>query len=349
MIPAYRSGCGSSRGPTTRKASWRPGFTLIEVLVAVSVIGLLVGLLLPAVQSAREASRRLQCTNNLRQIGIALHNYESAYGCFPPTIQFEGTVYSHRFSPLARMLSQLDRPVLFNATNFQLAPIFWDGRIANRTVMVTSIDLFLCPSDRESTPTGYGRNSYRFSAGSIEDFGLVPAEWQAGCGAFPTQLQPPRAADFRDGLSRTAGISERLQGDWDPDSFKRGGDYRMGSIGYYGWPRGDAALAYCSSLSGAPHESRGGESWLFTGYHFTSYNHCSVPNSDGLSCSFDDYSLDELNRGTHSGSFPATSNHPGGVNVVLMDGTVRFISETVALPIWRGLATRAGREAASLD
>lgn len=329
------------------------GFTLIELLVTVSIIGILVGLLLPAVQAAREAARRAQCVNNLKQIGLALHHYESAQGCFPPTVQLQGVTYSHHYSPLARMLAQLEQPALFHATNFQLTALFLDGLVGNRTVMLTSVANFLCPSDPPPPVAGYGRVNYRFCTGanaSFGAFGIDLPEREPLWGAFSAQFMPVRPADFRDGLSQTAGGSERLQGDWTSGTFKRGGDYRLGTLGYANFPDGpDAAGAYCAALPGDPHDSRGGESWFLTGGHFTAYDHVATPNRSEHACSFDDYGDAVYLRSYHSGSFPATSSHRGGVNVLMMDGHVRFVRDSIALPTWRALATRSGGEVVAVD
>jgi prepilin-type N-terminal cleavage/methylation domain-containing protein/prepilin-type processing-associated H-X9-DG protein len=337
------------------------GFTLIELLVAVAIIGILVGMVLPAVQAAREAARRATCVNRLKQIGIALHHYESQVGSFPPMHLLHdsaGTIrptYSRLHSPLARLLSQLDQPVLFHSINFHFETIFADDQLYNQTVYMTRVREFLCPSDELQAVEGMGRVGYRFSTGLLTSIAWVPyrnQEIQRTLGGMFPSIQAIRAAEVRDGLSFTTGASERLQGDWIRGVFFEGGDYLMGR--YDAQYRGpDEALAYCAVLDPAtsPVSSRGGESWYYSGLHNTAYNHCATPNARRASCSYDFYSQtdDLLGGGLRSGSFPATSAHPGGVNVLMMDGAVRFVRDGVAQPVWRALGTRSGGEVVSLE
>ncbi len=340
-----RLGRGVCRSP-------RRAFTLIELLVTISIIGILIGLLIPAVQSAREAARRIQCVNNLKQIGIALHGYATAVGCFPPVILETNPGHFDRYSPSARSLAFLDQPALYNAVNFQQwASLGW-GPATNSTVMLSTVAVFLCPSDQSSPVPGYGRNNYDLTSGA-EPWGLFEPGELSIAGPFSTSYHAFTPAEIRDGLSNTAGASERLQGDWTKDTFKRGGDYVMGALGYNfeGGFTADQAIQYCATLSplNAPVESRGGESWFLSGYHFTGYNHVTTPNRWDLMCSLDFNNLDLHTRTLHHGSFPATSRHPGGINVLMMDGNVRFVRDGVDLSIWRGAATVAGGEVGNLD
>lgn len=333
----------------------RRGYTLIELLVSVFIIGILLALTLPAVQSARESARRMQCVNNLKQIGLGLHNYESIHGCFPPLLQ-SGDIHSttplvisggRRYGPLARMLPQLEQPALYNAINFELAAIYLEGLAANHTVMVIDIEGFICPSDDLPAVDGYGRSNYRFCSGPFSFFSPSPPEPESHLGAFASWGRSSRPADFADGLSNTVGVSERQQGDWTKEDFKRGGDYLLADFDNgYDYRGPDETLAICASLtpSTTPHESRGGEFWLLTGYHSTTYNHCATPNRWDLSCTFDSYVNEIVSRTNHLGSFPATSSHPEGVNALMMDGNVRFVKNPVELTIWRALSTRAGGE-----
>jgi prepilin-type N-terminal cleavage/methylation domain-containing protein/prepilin-type processing-associated H-X9-DG protein len=334
----------------------RSGFTLIETLVSIFIVALLLTLLLPAVQSARETARRIQCVNNLKQLGIALHSYSSVYVCFPPTWQTSSPqpgdpLYynlAHRYSPLARMLPQLDLAVLYNSTNFQPPAIFGVGLESNQTIMKTVQNVFLCPSDVWPDVLGYGRVNYRFCTGFFADMDATPPEPASLLGAFGQWQRSTTPADFGDGLCSTVGVSERLQGDWTKSDFKAGGDYYLGNLGYtYMSP--DATVLYCDSLASlnAPYESRGGESWFLTGYHFTNYNHCATPNWRGGACSFDNYAGSIVDRTSHAGSFPATSYHRGGVNTLMMDGNVHFTTDSIDLHIWRALSSRSGGEVIS--
>ncbi|WP_158633362.1 DUF1559 domain-containing protein [Tautonia sociabilis] len=338
----------------------RRGVTLIELLVVMAVIGILIGLLLPAVQSAREAARRAQCANNLKQIGLALHAYEAASGRFPATHHDEVPEGQHRpgfihqFSPLAMILPHLDQVALYDLVNLSLAPAFPLGLSANATAMLTSVGTFLCPSDGESPVQGYGRNSYRMNQGHQAAPRIEPAD-----GSTPRPLTPPfmafvarSAAGFRDGLSHTVGASERLQGDWTRGPFRRGGDYPLGrDLNTVSYPSIDAVAAACEALDRGrvPVESRGGESWLISGFHFTTFNVCSGPNG-GRDCSFREDTTQFTQRALlQFGCFSASSAHPGGVHAMLMDGRVRFVTDSIALETWRSLATIDGGEVVDLE
>ncbi len=337
----------------SKRGRGRGGFTLIEILVVVSIIGILAGLLIPAVQAAREAARRLQCTNQMKQIGLALHNYEATHRYFPGVWTHggppepDGVILSrHETSVLSRILSELEQPALHNSINFAL---FTDDAYqlqANLTAMTTTVSLFLCPSDGASGVDGYGRNNYRFSLGPTPNDSPLPAD---GDGPFSAHVffGP---ADFRDGLSNTIGASERLQGGWSAGRFKRGGDYRLSPVYVLDLPvaeseQADWAISYCAAMpDSAAIETRAGESWFPSGFHFTSYSHCATPNPATPDCALDPFRESFHSRLRHVGVFSASSHHPGGVNTLRMDGSVHFVKNGISLATWRGLSTRSGGE-----
>ena len=162
------------------------------------------------------------------------------------------------------------------------------------------------------------------------------------------------AAAFTDGLSATVGASERLEGNWTKGPFKLGGDYLYLTTAI---PPGiapalrdaDQAIRFCSALSlSLPQESRGGECWLLSGLHFTNYNHCASPNMKIPDCALNTASTETLHSRTiEQGIFKASSYHPGGVNAMLMDGSVRFFTDGIDLRVWRAVSTRSGLEAVS--
>ncbi len=335
-------------GPLGRRAS--EGFTLLELLVVCLVIGVLTTLILPAVQGAREAARRVQCANHLKQIGLGLSQYASKHGCFPGYItetvrsdwssRIPGTRYlAHTYSPLSRMLAELDQVPLSNSINFTREPSASVSLLANTTAMQTTLEVTLCPSDPPGPVPGYGRANYRFNGGKTP--------WHRENGPFISD-RFHRPSDFRDGLSNTVGASERTQGDWTKVRFRLPGDYLLTDLRDSEPMTEEETLARCRSWPvGAHHESRGGESWFLSGNHFTGYNHTDTPNPHFPDCSFDPYSGGLYSRSTIVGVFPARSRHPGGVHALAMDGSVRFVRDGIDLLVWQALATISGGEIAS--
>lgn len=340
----------------------RGGYTLVELLVSVFVIAILASLLLPAIQSAREGARRASCINNLKQIGIGVQAYATHNGCFPPSMLFSDLpnarpgelMVGNCFGPLSRILPDLELTSAFNSINFDLLPDLGTGLTANHTVMLGGYNLFTCPSDGPPPVQGYGRANYRFSIGSGTMMSVkklaLPGLMAGYTGAFP----PGSAlafSDFADGLSMTVGVSERLQGDWTQPAFKRGGDYHYSDGGYVS-VGADGAISLCNIINASPsppQESRGGESWFLSGLHFTNYNHCASPNSYGNDCSFVNPSASIHGRRMVDGVLSASSFHPGGVMALTMGGDVRFVRNSVSLPLWRALSTRSSGEIADLD
>ncbi len=331
----------------------RRALSLIELLAVVATIGLLFGLLIPAVQQSREAARRLQCINNLKQIGLALNSYVASNGFYPgintPSgLDTNGKLYSgHHFSPLARMLPELGDAPTFNATNFTWHPCEKIAVSSNFTVMSTHVSLFLCPSDSTPSGPGYGRANYRFNVG--------PTPWMSPGPEDPTPWSGPftchryyRPADFQDGLSQTIGASERIRGSG--AGGRQGyGCYRLTDAGDDKLMGGaDEALMICSTAAATlPLETRSGEAWFLSGFHFTDYNHCATPNSMIPDCGFLPSVSTLHERFLEEGLFTARSYHPGGVNALLMDGSVQHFKNSIELSVWRALATRSNGEVVS--
>jgi len=320
----------------------RCGFTLIELLVVIAIIAVLIALLLPAVQAAREAARRAQCINNLKQIGLAVHMYEGIQGCFPPASQ--GPIY--QFGPLARLFPHLEQTALFAAFNFDLglraggnAPL----RPENATAAGTWVATYLCPSDGNNQrilDPQYRPTNYMGNAGTgVPDDGnfLNPA---ADGLIFVSAVV--RFADVTDGLSNTAAFSESLIGDGinvPAGSPLQDVRVRYLHLGMEQPPTTRPSLSNCGLNATSPFPWRGDRNyaWAIGRMDTSLYNHFFTPNDRRPDCYH-----------THvRGWKAARSNHPGGVNVLMADGSARFVKDTINPVTWRALATRNGGEVIS--
>ena len=315
----------------------RRGFTLIELLVVIAIIAVLIALLLPAVQAAREAARRMQCTNNLKQIGIACHNYHDVCGALPAA---EMVYNATSLSALTNLLPFMEQTNVFNSINFSLTyntPT--NNVLQNVTAQNTKISTFLCPSDLADQHPEFGaQTNYMADMGSW----IV---WMAASGPNAGLRGPDgafygnsatRFADVTDGLSNTAFYSERVLADGNNAIVSPISDVFFSPA----QPTTlDGAVAACQAIdiynpaSAFP---------LFMGAPWINGQHVSLqvtpPNS--RSCGF----FTALRA-----CMPPSSMHSGGVNLLLGDGSVKFVKNTISLPTWRGLGTRAGGEVLSAD
>ncbi|MGE3818232.1 MAG: DUF1559 domain-containing protein, partial [Isosphaeraceae bacterium] len=303
-----------------------------ELLVVIAIIAVLIALLLPAVQAAREAARRAQCVNNLKQIGLATHNYHDQVGALPGAyLVYQVT----SFSALSMLLPHMEQSPLYHSLNFSLA----QNHVTNDTARLAIVNSFVCPSDLPNPiPSSGGQTNYMADMGS----GIV---WQAASGPNAA-MAPPNGTFFgnsstrfsavTDGLSNTGFFSERSMTDGSNSVISPKTDVFFSPAAP---TTPDDAVALClavnvNSLSnqfplfmGAP--------WV-NGQHV--FQHVSTPNT--RSCGF----FTALRA-----VMPASSRHPGGVNLLMGDGSVRFAKDTVNVSVWRALGTISGGEVISAD
>ena len=306
------------------------GFTLIELLVVIAIIAVLIALLLPAVQQAREAARRSQCKNNLKQIGLAIHNYESSLRVFPP-----GRLgFPMVFSVQAHILPYMDGSNLYHLLDFNKAPNFGtpaSPMTQNEVAARTIIPAYICPSDfGQIAGNEFGPTNYVACAGS----GTGTANSINTGNGVMFSRSSVRFRDVTDGLSNTICFSEHTLGigrtpSSSGSSPQNGEGEVLELVG--ATPTTDAA---CVPGGGTWSGVRGAK-WLNGHYGDTIYNHYYGPNSRQFDCG---------NKSHNFGLTAARSRHEGGVHTLLCDGSLRFISENVDLANWRALGTRGGGE-----
>ncbi|WP_406693899.1 DUF1559 domain-containing protein [Singulisphaera sp. Ch08] len=367
--------------PRTRHSSNR-GFTLIELLVVIAIIAVLIALLLPAVQAAREAARRSQCVNNLKQLGLAVHNYISSNNTLPLGDMYHaGTnakgfngIYgngsnSYSYGWTLSILPQMEQQPLFNAYNFCFTYADNNGSTAtNSTVSYNQLASLLCPSENATNrpQPPYAALNYVGNIGgpgAIRTFSgtMISPYW--GSASAPTTNAIGLQA-ITDGTTNTALFSERLMGiSGNPDvmlSDRNNSKRAIFSAGIAATLNGNDVtgamnvLNACKALPGTTmsitkSSYRSGQIWLIA--HpwapiFNRYTHFGTPNSTICDTSPSTFTA---GLGGGQGSIPPTSNHSGGVNVCMADGSVRFIKDSVNLQSWWALGTRDGGEVISAD
>jgi prepilin-type N-terminal cleavage/methylation domain-containing protein/prepilin-type processing-associated H-X9-DG protein len=341
------------------------GFTLIELLVVIAIIAVLIALLLPAVQAAREAARRGQCINNLKQLGLALHNYQQAVNSLPNGHYGVGW---NDFSCIVMLMPYMEQGNLYNTINFSNTGDAADpGDALNNTAMIAKINVLICPSDRDRLTNQFGHQNYCGNAGSAPEAFFDNNMHQACNGCFASVqtgngVANCRVVDFRDimdGLSNTAGFSEKVmgigQGNTSNDPLKPTSAIYSAPIDNTGqtnglwndvYPLPYYLLCKANGPGVGTLATNGGisqGSWWWDGHPETGlYNHVMTPNL--WSC--DDSNNVWVNDGAAA---TASSRHPGVVNVTFCDGSVRPVKDSVNVNVWWALGTRDGGEVVSSD
>jgi len=310
------------------------GFTLIELLVVIAIIAVLIALLLPAVQQAREAARRAQCKNNLKQLGLAIHNYESSHRVFPPG----RCGYPMVFSVQAHLLPFAEGSNLYNVLEFDKRPVFTepmtDPTSKNEIAARMKIPMYLCPSDYGSIPGNiFGSTNYVACTGSGRP--PIANSIKTGDGVM-FDASSIRFRDVTDGLSNTIAFSEQTLGKGNA-SLPQGGAAPTNPADVVLELDGATATDDASCVATASGNWSGirGAKWLNGHFGDTLYNQYYAPNSSQFDCG---------NASHNYGLTAARSRHTGGVHLLLCDGSARFASNSVDLTIWHALGTRGGSE-----
>jgi len=354
----------------------RRAFTLIELLVVIAIIAVLIALLLPAVQAAREAARRAQCTNNLKQIGLATHNYVSTHTFLPPACvdSTSNNTPQQNYGPHVRLLPYLEQTSAYNAWNHAFgarwnsnSPIQYE--LIQATVLTTEIGGFLCPSDtgRVGTSTEniggvtkYVQDcSYPFNIGLNRRINAAPpgtesgnwvqngpayvlSDWDGAC------KRPVSLGSFSDGTSTTAIWSEWVKGPGGvPGKNGLGMVYRSG-LNMASFPTDIQFAQAVNAITPTSNNQQWGwkgEWWAFGGS--LAYSHTNFPNRYAFE--YSDSNGDGNDNRAMSTLINPSSFHPAGVNVLFMDGSVRFVKNSIAYQPWYAIATPDGNEPIDSD
>ncbi len=308
------------------------GFTLIELLVVIAIIAILIALLLPAVQQAREAARRTQCKNNLKQIGLALHNYESTYTCFPA-----GWNTGSGSGPMPMFLPYMEQSAQYSLFNFSFD---LNGSTVNSAAIRQTIPAFQCPSSPAAVGFSWaGHSNYTHCYGS-------QAQFNNTTGMF-FQNSAVRFRDITDGTTNTAMFGEIRKGPLGITGTGSLQTFAVGSEWYYNTATGVTSWTTADNTTYNQTACNTGaiSAWAYRGLQYyrplnvaTGYNHVLTPNSRFRDC------VANLGAQNFPGHASIRSYHTGGAHIVLADGSVKFASDNVDGPTWLAVGTKGGGE-----
>lgn len=328
-----------------RSCGRRIGFTVLELLVAISVVGIVVSIALPAILHSRESARFAQCKNHLRQFGVAHGNFESTAGRFAPVFSRDirpgaslPEVFERRPWPLSAhywLLPYLDEVAIFGQIDIDAAPGSYPNDPPrsgeNEAITEARIATFLCPSD--DAPAGF--TNYWMNWGTSPGNNVTPSApvEDSSLDGFARRGRGVSSAEVVDGLSRTTLMSERRSGDRDPAVYRPDRDLAQLSTSHAYRPNEALELCRYGIAATSPHWSYLGKNWLFNLLGTTAYNHIAPPNS----------SIPDCAAGVH-GVFTARAAHSEAVNVLFADGSVQSVSSDITPSVWRALGTIDGKE-----
>jgi prepilin-type N-terminal cleavage/methylation domain-containing protein/prepilin-type processing-associated H-X9-DG protein len=337
----------------------RRAFTLIELLVVMAIIALLIALLLPAVQSAREAARRIQCINNLKQLGLAFHNYESSIGGFPPSMCAAGygntVTWVNGWSALARILPYSEQSNLFNSANF----ILWKENPENSTSISQNVSFLICPSEVKPEVS-----THDYGLAGVNSYGVSQGDWFVWGGFNGPQNRSAfgmnrsrRIVDFTDGTSHTLMAAE-------VKTYQPASNCRTTPLPSVNNPD-NIPSPYADPYTVAPEYDNGScvtqnqfefhTEWSDGNAHAGGFTTAWPPNKTimgRLMYVGMDLDLNGLNEELGGPTFAAINSrsyHPGGVDVLMADGSAKFVKSTIDGMVWRAVGTVAGGEVLSAD